>query len=212
MVSPARLLWKTRAKRIVAGIRALSRIVCGLPGCRGVYEGVAMTRGENDPEHADPGVRASMDALRRIVRALRLSATDVQRDLGITVAQLFVLRQLSDGRPRSINELAEQTITDPSTISGLIRRLLDTGLVRRGTSPSDARRAEVSLTPKGTALLRRAPAAPQSQLVAALTAMSPKRLSTLAAGLAELAARLGAAEPPSLFFEDEPTKRPRRRA
>ena len=157
----------------------------------------------------DEDVRKAMNALRRIVRALRLAASDVERDLGITVAQLFVLQQLADGKARSINEIAEGAVTDPSTISGLIRRLLDAGLVDRKPSSADARRAEVRLTAKGTALLARSPKAPQSQLVAALSELPKKRLRALTDALGELASRLGAAEP--TFFFDEEGPRPRRR-
>jgi DNA-binding MarR family transcriptional regulator len=149
----------------------------------------------------DEDVRKSMDALRRIVRALRLAAGDVERELGITVAQLFVLQQLADGKSRSINQLADETVTDPSTISGLMRRLVDAGLVNRKTSATDARRAEVSLTAKGRALLARAPKAPQAGLVAALEKMPRKRLRALTDALVELSARLGPVEP-TFFFED----------
>jgi DNA-binding MarR family transcriptional regulator len=154
-------------------------------------------------------IRESMDALRRIVRALRLAATDVERDLGVTVAQLFVLQQLSDGRPRSINELAAETVTDPSTISGLMRRLIDGGLVHRGTAADDGRRAAVRLTAKGRETLARAPEAPQARLVAALTSLPPSRRRALADGLRELAAQLGPVEP-TFFFDEEPPA-PRRR-
>jgi DNA-binding MarR family transcriptional regulator len=154
----------------------------------------------------DDDIRSSMEALRRIVRALRLASTELERDLGVSVAQLFVLRQLADGRARSINELAEETVTDPSTISGLVRRLIDARLIHRGKSSADARRAEVSLTARGETLLARAPAAPQSQLMEALTAMPRARRRALAAGLAELASRLGPVAP-AFFFEDEPKKR-----
>jgi DNA-binding MarR family transcriptional regulator len=153
----------------------------------------------------DDDVRASMDSLRRIVRALRLAAGDVERELGITVAQLFVLRQLADGRGRSINELAAATMTDPSTISGLVRRLIDGGLVNRKTAPDDGRRAVVNLTARGAAMLERAPDAPQSQLMAALTAMPRARLRALTQGLADLSRRLGPVEP-TFFFEDEPSR------
>jgi DNA-binding MarR family transcriptional regulator len=151
---------------------------------------------------SDEDVRKSMDALRRIVRALRLAASDIESELGITVAQLFVLQQLGDGEPRSINEIADATVTDPSTVSGLVRRLLDAGLVDRKRSRADARRAEVRLTAKGAGVLARAPKAPQSQLVAALSGLPRKRLRTLAAGLTELASRLGTFDA-SFFFEDE---------
>jgi DNA-binding MarR family transcriptional regulator len=147
-----------------------------------------------------------MDALRRIVRALRLAAGDVERELGLSVAQLFVLQQLADERPRSVNEIAQGTLTDPSTISGLIRRLIDRGLVNRGTSSQDGRRAEVTLTPAGVRLLRRAPAAPQAELIVALSSMSVARRRAIAVGLVELAERLGPVKP-TFFFEDAPKRR-----
>ncbi len=150
-----------------------------------------------------------MDALRRIVRALRLSATEVERELGLSVAQLFVLQQLADQRPRSVNEIAALTVTDPSTISGLIRRLTDRGLVNRGTSAADGRRVEVSLTPAGAKVLRRAPAAPQSQLVAALAGMPEARRRAIAEGLVDLAERLGPVKP-TFFFEGDAPKPSRR--
>jgi DNA-binding MarR family transcriptional regulator len=161
------------------------------------------------PDGGDPITREAMDALRRIVRALRLASVEVEREVGISVAQLFVLKHLEGGTPRSINELAARTATDPSTVSGVVRRLLDAGLALRGISIRDGRRAEVTLTPRGAALLARAPAVPQAKMVAALGALPPARLKALAAGLVELAAELGAAEAP-LFFEDTPPRRRRR--
>lgn len=150
-----------------------------------------------------------MVALRRIVRALRLAAVSVERELGISVAQLFVLEQLADGRPRSINELAEKTVTDPSTVSGVVRRLIEQRLVRRDVSPLDGRRAEISLTAAARALLERAPRAPQQALVAALVQMRDTERRSLTAGLVTLAEQLGAPEA-ALFFEDDAATRRRR--
>jgi DNA-binding MarR family transcriptional regulator len=158
------------------------------------------------PMAGDAEVRTSMNALRRIVRALRLVAAEVERDLGISVAQLFVLQALGDGEPRSINEIAEAVVSDPSTISGLTKRLVEKKLVHRGTSAGDARRAAVSLTAGGVALLKRAPTAPQARLVSALSSMRAAARKSLAAGLVELAERLGPVEP-TFFFEDEPPER-----
>jgi DNA-binding MarR family transcriptional regulator/cytochrome c2 len=131
---------------------------------------------------AEQPVREAMDALRRIVRALRLSAVEVERQAGISVAQLFVLQQLAHDAPRSINELAAATATDPSTVSGVVRRLLDAGLVSRKVASEDARRAEVSLTSKGAGLLARAPAVPQAKILRALSALPLERRRALAMG------------------------------
>jgi DNA-binding MarR family transcriptional regulator len=150
----------------------------------------------------EPSVTAAMEALRRIVRALRLANAEVERRLGLTVAQLFVLEQLADGRPRSVNEIAAATATDPSTVSGVVRRLIDRGLIDRGTSAADGRRAALALTRRGADLLARAPHAPQESLVAALTGLPARRRRALAEGLRALADRLGAGAP-AFFFHDD---------
>jgi DNA-binding MarR family transcriptional regulator len=100
------------------------------------------------------------------------------------------------------------TVTDPSTVSGVVSHLVDRRLVRRETSERDARRAEVVLTERGARLLERAPKAPQDELVTALSAMPPRERRTLAKGLLALAGRLGPGEP-SFFFEDERKRRRR---
>jgi DNA-binding MarR family transcriptional regulator len=147
-------------------------------------------------------VRASLDALRRIVRALRLSSTEVERSLGVSLAQLFVLQRLADGRPRSLVELAAETLTDPSSVSVVARRLVTRRLVVRRADPDDARRAQLSLTASGRALLARAPQPMQDRLVDALTALSDRRVAELARTLDGLAQQLGVGEA-GLFFEDE---------
>src|ERR1019366_9428176 len=58
------------------------------------------------PEAAS--IRTILDALRRIVRDLRLSSREAERDAGISGAQLFVLQALAGGRAASLGALAGQ--------------------------------------------------------------------------------------------------------
>ncbi|MBS2028622.1 MAG: MarR family transcriptional regulator [Deltaproteobacteria bacterium] len=150
-----------------------------------------------------------MDALRRIVRALRLAAGDVDRKLGISMAQLFVLQQLADDVPRSLRDLAADTLTDPSSVSAVVKRLVDRKLVARRADHQDARRAQLTLTPLGRRLIARAPEPVQARLVQAVGKLGTAQRKNLAASLNEVAQRMGAGEP-GLFFE-EPTH-PRRRS
>ena len=66
----------------------------------------------------DAEIRSVMDSFRRIVRALRLSDRRTDRELGISVAQLFVLQQLSDGHPRSVAELGARKNSASLTVRG----------------------------------------------------------------------------------------------
>jgi DNA-binding MarR family transcriptional regulator len=150
----------------------------------------------------DPDSVRAMSTLRRIVRALRLHDKSAERLLGISVAQLFVLQLLEDGRPRSLSDLAGATLTDLSSVSAVVRRLVERGLVVRGVSSDDARRAALALTDEGRALLRRAPRAPQERLLGALRTLPKGQRAALADALGAVAEAMGAFEE-SFFFEEE---------
>jgi DNA-binding MarR family transcriptional regulator len=162
---------------------------------------------------------AALNAIRRIVRVLRLASAATERTLGVSGAQLFVLQQLAEGAAArgvglSIADLAARTGTDPSSVSVVVRRLVERRLVARRVSKIDARRAEVVITASGRSLLRRAPEPIQAKLVAGLTSLSPVRLRAVVAGLEAVVAAIGAfdSEAPMFFEEESPRPRPRRRS
>ena len=152
-------------------------------------------------------VREVLDGLRRIVRALRLTAAAGEKAAGISAAQLFILQRLAEGPALSVAALAEKTLTDASSASVVVRRLVEQGLVRRQTSRADSRRSEHSLTPQGAALLRKLPIAAQAQLIDAVAALPGQERRALARSLGHLATVLGREPAPApLFFEGEAAK------
>lgn len=70
----------------------------------------------------------------------------------ISVAQWVVLRTLYDQQSVSLNEAAKLVGVDKSTLSRMIDRLLQRGLVSR-TEGRDRRSIGLSLSPSGTALV-----------------------------------------------------------
>src|SRR5689334_12541357 len=91
----------------------------------------------------DRDAEAVMHALRRLVRFLRLADRRAEGAAGISAAQMFVLRSLADAPASSLSELADRTLTDQSSVSTVVARLVETGLVvrRRG---EDRRRIELA--------------------------------------------------------------------
>lgn len=155
-------------------------------------------------------MREVLDGIRRLVRVLRLSARAAERDVGLSGAQLFVLQTLGKSRPLSLNELADATSTDQSSVSVVVRRLLGHGLVAKKPDPTDKRRVRLSLTKNGRALFRRAPHAAQEDLLRAVTQATSSDRLALARLLSELVERLGGdgeGSPPMLFDEIEPGAR-----
>ena len=145
-----------------------------------------------------------LDDLRRIVRVLRESSRDTEQQLGVSGAQLFVLKALSGSRAISLNDLAARTYTHQSTVSMVVKRLVDRGLVSRATSQLDARRVELELTRRGRALLARAPRATQDRLIEGLEKLSRKERLALATALHHWVEAMQLDnEEPAMFFEEE---------
>jgi DNA-binding MarR family transcriptional regulator len=92
-----------------------------------------------------------------------LTRTGAAYDLSLT--QLRLLAILVDHQPR-MAELAEHLGLDRSTISGLVDRAAERGLVERVAVPDDARASRVRLTRAGRALARRVRADVEPRLAA----------------------------------------------
>jgi DNA-binding MarR family transcriptional regulator len=160
------------------------------------------TKSESAPR--DP-VTATLDSFRRIIRALRVGSRAAEKQVGLSGAQLFVLHALSKSPAQSLNELAERTRTHQSSVSVVVQRLVDRGLVTRGHADADARRLELSISPLGRKLLRDAPDLAQHRLIEALDRLPPVDQTRLAKLLSQLVEQMGEQDAaPQMFFEDEP--------
>jgi DNA-binding MarR family transcriptional regulator len=125
----------------------------------------------------------------------------------VSAAQLFVLRALEGADDMSVSQLAEQTLTDRSSVASVVDRLIDAKLVSRVTSASDRRRAAISITAKGRNVLKKAPAAPTNMLIDGLRALSGPEIRALSASLTRLVEAMGLEKGPAyMLFEEGPKK------
>lgn len=147
---------------------------------------------------------AALAALNALVDALRVGSRSIERRLGISGAQLFVLQKLAEGPVSSLKELAARTFTHQSSVSVVVTRLVARGLVARTTFPDDARRVTLALTARGRALLAKAPETLQARLLASLERLSRTERKSLVDGLERLVREAGiTAGTPMTFFGDE---------
>jgi DNA-binding MarR family transcriptional regulator len=151
-----------------------------------------------------------MDGLRRLVQVLRLSGREAEKRAGISAAQLFVLSKLADAGKSalSVNDLAERTLTHQSSVSVVVSRLVEGGLIERVTALEDQRRWNLSLTKKGKSLLRRAPVTAQDRIIEGVKRLPASRRGQLAKLLRELVVSVGVEKTsPVMFLEaDGPRK------
>jgi MarR family transcriptional regulator, organic hydroperoxide resistance regulator len=153
---------------------------------------------------ADRDAARAMDSLRRIVHALRVATRASERSFGLTAAQHFVLRQLAVLSGQSLSDIAARTRTTQSTVSEVVGGLVRRGLVSRQASARDRRRAELSLTAAGDAVLARTPETVQERLIAGFGSLGERERRALADGLeAWLAASSLDGVAPVLFFDGD---------
>ena len=153
---------------------------------------------------AGASTRHVMDSLRRIVRVLGASARGPAASHGATGAQLFVLRQIDAAPGLSIGELAARTLTGQSTVSEVVTRLVERGLVARRANPTDARQTRLQLTVRGRSVVRNTEPTAQERLAAGLAALDPLEREQLARSLDRWLQAAGLAElPATMFFEDD---------
>jgi DNA-binding MarR family transcriptional regulator len=137
---------------------------------------IADSRPDTSGQGESDDVTRAMDAVRAIVRALRINTRAIELKIGISLAQLFVLQQVAERPAESLNDLAERTATHQSSVSVVVRRLVDRGLVTRRSSSVDKRRVQIAVTPAGEAILKGAPRTIQVRLMTAMEKMpTPER-------------------------------------
>jgi DNA-binding MarR family transcriptional regulator len=162
---------------------------------------VPVSRSESATESELLAARA-MDGLRRIVHALHAGTSASERMVGLSSAQLFVLRQLHAEPEQSLGDLARRTRTTQSSVSEVVARLVKRGLVARKPSSSDRRRAVLTLMPAGRTLLMTAPETTQEKLVAGFGRLEPIAQRALAESIERWLAASGLGDvAPTFFFE-----------
>ncbi|SRR6266508_4063223 len=102
-------------------------------------------------------------------------------ETGVSPARLSVLSVLVFGGERTMTELAAAEQVRLPTMSALVRRLEDDGLVRRDPHPHDRRALRVRATPRGRRLLQRGRERRIDNLVELLQPLGADEVRTLGA-------------------------------
>ncbi len=152
------------------------------------------------PRAAHDDVALIVQGLRRITRAVELYSHEVQREFGLTGPQLWALKNLHREGSMTAGQLAASLAVDKSSVSGLLRRLENRGLITRSRDPRDRRVVRIDLTAEARALAHRAPEAAQGRLLHGLNAMPARSVATLRMAIERLVRAMEAADIEARFF------------
>lgn len=104
----------------------------------------------------------------------------------LTPTQWAVLAKLQDTGPTSQNQLGRMVAMDAATMQGVVRRLLERGLVARFDDPADRRRLNLSLTKLGAEVVAAQADSALAVSRETLSPLSPKDRKTLLRLLARI--------------------------
>lgn len=146
---------------------------------------------------------AAIRAWTRLDQALAGLNRALEREYGVTGAQLAVLRLVGEGDPPvALAELRARLVMHPATLGQMLDRLAVRGLVALTADPADRRRRRVELTAKGRRLTEDAPLAGPVRL--RHVPADPDRLRRLAAAFEDAVALFGLEE----YRPDRPARAP----
>lgn len=119
--------------------------------------------------------------LRKIIRSINLESKKIEKELGISIPQLLVLKYLSDQNDYRAfaKDIKGYINLNASTVSGIIFRLESKGLVAKMTKSNDKRATYIILTAKGADLLHKSPPTLQEKLSKRLKKLTPEQIEEL---------------------------------
>ena len=120
-----------------------------------------------------------LQRFRVLIRTAQRHSQWIERQSGITGAQLWALQEMMERPGLRVGELANLMALHQSTASNMIDRLETSGLVRKERTSADQRVVRLYLTDKGSDLLAGAPSPARGVLPEALRMLSAEDLGRL---------------------------------
>lgn len=126
--------------------------------------------------------------IRKIVRAINIESKKIQKEHGVSIPQVLCLSYLknSNNFQATQAEIKKFLNLNSSTVSGIINRLENKGLLAKLPKSGDKRKVNIALTSKGDKLLNHIPALLHDQLSSKIKILSYNKLKQLEGSLDQL--------------------------
>lgn len=134
----------------------------------------------------EPDPLETLGKFRIVIRAAQRHSAAIQKQCGVSGAQLWMLQEIADAPGLRVGELAARMAIHQTTTSNLIDALEKRGYLKKSRDEADQRVVNLLLTPAGTRVLRKAPQPARGLLAEALARVDPKKRAQLDAGLQAL--------------------------
>lgn len=106
-----------------------------------------------------------MIAMRKIIQAIDMNSKKLVKRVGLTGPQLVILQEITRMGEVTAGEIAQAVSLSQATVTGILERMENRGLLARRRSDRDKRRIMVSITKSGQQILEDAPPLMQEAFV-----------------------------------------------
>jgi DNA-binding MarR family transcriptional regulator len=138
------------------------------------------------PEGTRDQVREIVYQIRRLMQAGELYTKELDKSYQVSVPQLSCILALYEHGPLPPSQIAKHIMVRSSTVTGIIDRLEQKGLVCRLRDSSDRRVITIQLTERGKELARNAPPPIQRKVVDGLNRLPQNRIERIVKSLREI--------------------------
>jgi len=136
------------------------------------------------------------DRMTTVMRKMKRNMISAERNYlvrgVITLPQLWILQEIADAEKCPMLSLSRNLDLKSSTLTGIMDRLVELGLVRRFPAESDRRQVLAELTPKGRRILGHIHAERRRSLIAAFGPLSEQERADYLAIIEKVAEQIAA--------------------
>jgi DNA-binding MarR family transcriptional regulator len=133
-------------------------------------------------------------ALRKVIRAIGLHSKQLNKTSGLTTPQLLIMLEIDKTSGINSSQVAKNVNLSAATVTNILDRLENKGLVSRVRSTQDKRKVSLYLTEDGKALLLNAPQALQEHFIENFANLAQWEQSQLLSSMERLAEMMDANE------------------
>ena len=142
------------------------------------------------PEGTGDQVREITYQIQRLMQAAELYTKRLNKTHQVSVPQLNCILALYEHGPLPPSQIAKHIMVKSSTVTGIIDRLEQKGLVCRLRDSSDRRVITIQLTERGKEVARNAPPPIQHKVVDGLNRLPQNRIEKIVKSLREITSLL----------------------
>jgi len=133
-------------------------------------------------------------SLRRVIRAISIHSRKLNKESGLTVPQLMVMRKIAQLDAPLAKQIAQEINVSAATVTTILDRLESRHLVIRTRSQTDKRKVHLSLSEAGQTILNDVPKPLQEHFIKRYQNLEEWEQSQLLSAVERIASMMDAAE------------------